>query len=280
MNATRGYFSLVQYCPDIARQEVTNVGVLLFCPEHKFLKAKLLKNNNRIKRFFGDEADNYQHLNAMKDALARRLEVEQSDLTTLEELQTFVSTRANKVILTNPKPIKVFKPSDDLEALFTELVIDPSKPLSIQASIPLRNRLDEVLMGQDVRPFIRTKITVRVPALNEELEMPYGFQNGRFNLIQPMLFTQQSEGRVKTAACKTAMEGLSLYRHSDAKLGEMQLIVVAEFTDTKPDIADLVRGIFREGSVQMFTPETLNELRQEIITHAKPAPALGDLFMR
>jgi len=272
MSATKGYFSLVQYCPDIARQEAANVGVVLFCPDHHFIKAKLIKNNHRIRRFFGEEADNYQHLNAMKEALASRLKVEESSFVTLEDLQSFVATRANKVILTDPKPVKILNPFEDLEALYRELVLEPSKPLSIQAALPLRKRLDQVLMRDDVRPFMRTKINVNIPALKEQIEMPYGYQNGRFHLIQPMEFTQHSEARVKNAACKTAVEGLSLFRHDDPKLGALQLVVVAEFVDTNPETPQLVRDIFREGSVQMFTPETLDDLRQEIIAHGKLAP--------
>lgn len=271
MNATKGYFCLVQYCPDVARQEAANVGVVLFCPERRFIAAKLIKNNHRIRKFFGEEADNYQHLNAMKEALASRIEVEQAEFASLADLQTFVATRANKVILTEPKPVKVFDPREDLEALYRELVLEPIRPLCIQAALPLRKRLDEALTGDDVRRFMHTNIKVQVPTLKEALEVPYGFQNGRFNLIQPVEFTQQSESRIKTAACKHAMEGLTLFRHADPVLGELQLIIVAEFTDTKPETAALVRDIFREGSVQMFTPETLNTLQREIIAHGKPA---------
>ena len=61
MNATKGYYSLVQYCPDVARQEAANVGVVLFCPELAFLEARLASSNHRIRRFFGEEADQYRH---------------------------------------------------------------------------------------------------------------------------------------------------------------------------------------------------------------------------
>lgn len=35
----KGYYSIIQYCPDLSRFEAANVGVLLFCPERAFLKA-------------------------------------------------------------------------------------------------------------------------------------------------------------------------------------------------------------------------------------------------
>ena len=38
MKPSKGYYSLIQYCPDLGRLEAANVGVLLFCPERGFLK--------------------------------------------------------------------------------------------------------------------------------------------------------------------------------------------------------------------------------------------------
>jgi len=49
---SKGYFSLVQYCPDVARQEAVNVGVVLLCPEQKFIGVKITPGNQRIRRFF------------------------------------------------------------------------------------------------------------------------------------------------------------------------------------------------------------------------------------
>jgi len=30
MNPTRGYYCIIQYCPDLGRLEAANIGVLLF----------------------------------------------------------------------------------------------------------------------------------------------------------------------------------------------------------------------------------------------------------
>ena len=272
MNATKGYFSLVQYCPDFARQEAANVGVVLFCPERQFIRAQVAETISRIRRFFGQDVDGYHHLRGMMEALASRLDVERSEFKTLEDLQQFIATRANKVILTQPKPMMVIDPQADLEALYLELVADPKKPLTVQAQIPLRKRLDAVLMEQDVRRFIQRKIEVQVSTLKETMRVPYAFQNGRFNLIQPVEFKHQNEHGVRIAACKHAVEGQSLYRHRDAQLGELQLIVVADFTGAPQDSAELVTGIFKESEVRLITSDALPALKQEIITHAKPAP--------
>jgi hypothetical protein len=49
MNPTTGYYSLIQYCPDAAREEAANVGVVLFCPEVDYLEARTVSGNDRIR---------------------------------------------------------------------------------------------------------------------------------------------------------------------------------------------------------------------------------------
>ena len=54
MNSSiRGYYSIVQYCPDPSRLEAVNIGVALFCPEIKFLKASFGRRKTGVKHLFG-----------------------------------------------------------------------------------------------------------------------------------------------------------------------------------------------------------------------------------
>ena len=41
MESAKGYYCLIQYCPDLARLEAANIGVILFCPERGFIRAKI-----------------------------------------------------------------------------------------------------------------------------------------------------------------------------------------------------------------------------------------------
>lgn len=271
MNAIKGYYSLVQYCPDVARQEAANVGVVLFCPELSFLEARLASSNHRVRRFFGEEADQYQHLNAMKQALQDRFRVEAADFRSLENLQRFVETRANKLILTNPKPVKVFDPPQDLGALYQELVEDLKKPLSEPPALPLRKRLDNALNQERLRTLVRRDITVEVPALKRPVTIPYGFQNRFLSLIQPAEFNQQSVARLTTAACKFAVEGRSLFEHPHPHLGAMQLIVVGDFRPGDQEGPQIVSDLFDEYSVRLFTGNMVDDLAEEIAANAKPA---------
>ena len=270
MNATKGYYSLVQYCPDVARQEAVNIGVVLFCPDRPFLQARLASSNHRIRRFFGEEADQYRHLNAMKEALVERLQVEAAEFRTLENLQVFVETRANKVILTDPKPVRVLDPEQDLTALYQELVEDLRKPASQQANLPLRKRLDTALAQDRLKRFIQRDITVDVPSIKRPVKVPYGFQNGRLNLIQPAEFNQQSVARLTNAACTFAVEGRSLFEHPHPQFGGMQLIVVAGFRADDTEGPGIVGDLFREYRVRLVTQDALEALADEIATEGQP----------
>ena len=68
MGTSKGYYSLVQYCPDLSRMEAANIGVLLFSPDRQFLQAKMTSDNSRIRQFFGSESNDWQRINSFKRA--------------------------------------------------------------------------------------------------------------------------------------------------------------------------------------------------------------------
>ena len=109
MTAHRGYFSLIQFCPDASRLEAANVGVILLCPDLGFLEARTSNGNARVRRFFGRDAFHPAGLSMAKQAMVRRLSVEWEGIPTLAQFQHFVDTRANELRLTAPRPVKVFR---------------------------------------------------------------------------------------------------------------------------------------------------------------------------
>jgi hypothetical protein len=122
MAAKRGYYSLLQFCPDPSRAEVVNLGVVLFCPEVRFIAAKTAASNLRAAKLVGRSRFDSASLDAAKLAIERRLEVDRERFQTLEDFQYFVDTRANVLRLTTPRPVKVFDPEEDIRQLFDELV--------------------------------------------------------------------------------------------------------------------------------------------------------------
>ena len=120
----KGYYSLVQYCPDHSRAEVANVGVLLFCPERGFLQVRMAHDNKRVKRFFrqdGVDIDR-KRLNAAKSAILSRLQVAHDEFKCVEDLCDFAKSRANEIVITQPRSMRVTEPERELDELFAELV--------------------------------------------------------------------------------------------------------------------------------------------------------------
>jgi hypothetical protein len=260
----KGYFSLIQYCPDLGRLEAANVGVLLFCPERSFLKALTTRSNARIKRFFGAAGHDWERIHSFKQGFVERIEREGRDVATLDDLQRFIAQRANLIQLTPPRPMKVLDPEADLRELFDEyLGVGVAKPKSTSKS--LRQLLGKKLDAAGLQSKIRRDLRVAVPVLGREIDVPFGFQNGRFNLITPVRFTAAHSTQAVTAsACTLAVEGRSLFEHSDSKLGALQLVVVGKFRPNDRESVQLVRRIFDDNQVKLYRTSELPQLIEAI----------------
>lgn len=123
----KGYYSIIQYVPDIERAEGANIGIVLFCPDKHFLGVKLSRDNKRIIRFFGSKPDsdlNLARINILKMAFQERVFFEEKLIQTQEDFRAFTASRGNQLLLTEPRPIKVYSTWEDLLQLFNRLVGD------------------------------------------------------------------------------------------------------------------------------------------------------------
>jgi Protein of unknown function (DUF3037) len=268
MNAAKGYYSLIQYCPDLSRLEAANVGVLLFRPEPHFIAARTACSVQRIRRFFGSEDRDWEQIKAMISAVEERLTVEGDHFRTLQDLERFIATRGNAVQLTPPRPMKVVHPVQELEALFQRLVGGAGARRKEAQSVA--RRLEESLTEQGVAPLVRRDVTVEVRPFHRPITVPFGFQNGRFNLIQTAAFRQERLSGVINLACRHAVEGRSLYERPDERLGALQLWVVGDFPPGRQEAEEVARDILHDNQVRLFTVAELPELVEEIRATGKP----------
>ena len=129
----------------------------------------------------------------------------------------------------------------------------------------LRHLLSQKFSEPDIEKRILRDIKVRVPILEKEVEIPFGFQNGRFNLITPARFEALSSDQTVATACKYAVEGRSLYEDQNSRFGRLQLVVVGKFRSDDPDSPGKVRRILKDYSVKLFktseVPQLINEIR-------------------
>ena len=264
---TTGYYSLIQYCPDRGRLEAANIGVLLFCPEPRYLRARLSSGNERIRHFFGDEAGDLKQLNAMKKMLEHRLEVETGEISDLAGLQRFAALLANEFIISAPRPTLVEEADVELAQLFDDLVARAQRR-EPPAEATLVNRLRLRLDTPRFNAVIKRDISVKVPVIGGEFTVPFAFQNGKLNLIEPHEFNQQREHDIIGDVLKKAAQGHLIYKHPDPEAGERQLVIVAAFGHAAETHRNSVAEVLRDHDVRFFDESTIDQLEQQIVDTA------------
>lgn len=233
MSASKGYYSVIQYCPDRSRMEAANVGVMLLCPEIGFVGARTTDGNDRISHFFGRDSFDAQRVNAAKQAIEKRLEVDRESFRTPEDMVRFIDTRGNDILLTSPRPVKVTDPASDLDELFDELVGGRARRQRGQPEIPA---LDEAFRRPSLKDRVKFNVEVVVPVVELTLKVPYTYRNGVLNLVKPQRFGAD-EHRATDVAMRLAFNGDRL-RLATEDGDERKLIVVAAF-DTSADTSNL-----------------------------------------
>ena len=274
MKQVKGYYCIVQYCPDLSKLEAANVGVILFCPEPHFIRATVGRSNDRIRRFFGSEDRNWEQINAVKAAIEERLEVEGERFRTLDDLNRFISTRANEIQITPPRPVKVGSPEQELELLYRQLVGSRRRRTAAPREDPvahMKNVLEETFRRERVERFVKRDVTVTLPTFHTSLTVPYAYQNGRFNLVQPASFDDTSLEKGITRACRYAVEGHSLFQRPDPNLGELQLVLIGEFDALELELKAVVHDILKENKVRLFSLENLSDLIEDIRPTGEPS---------
>ncbi len=275
--ALRGYYALLQFCPDDSRLEAVNVGLAVFLPDApRVLVRWTATARTRISKCFGPQ--DWGLLESQRNAIAVRLS-EGASFLTREAIDLFAATRANSVRLTPARPLKLTRPvEEEFDALFYRLVRDrprPSRAHAVTAS------LRSVLKQQGVTRVLERQVTVAVPKLNRQIKAPYGYQNGRFNLILPEQFALSSSEQVLTKAARIAVEGQYLYEAPDPQRHALQLVLVANFAPAQERQLHAVKDIMERHRVHMYTFENLaplvDDIRSSAIKHGKDTVPMPDL---
>ena len=263
---TKGYYSLVQFSPDLSRREAVNIGVVVYSPGDSRTRVKLLKNNSKIRKFFGKQ--DWSFILYSKEALQNRLQREQ--FASRQSLQEFISKRANAIQMTPLETMNLGDIDRDIERLFANLVV--------QSDVPRRKRIDKAfgdkLLQAGVRGLVEHSVQVRFPYFDEPLRAPFGYQNGRYNLLSPIQFGSDLREVISKVGEK-AVEGEVLFKNPDPVHGQLCLNVVAKFSeDLNQNFRSLVETIFREHQVKLYNLDNLDplliDIRSAAADHSKP----------
>ncbi len=267
MNPTKGYYSIVQFCPDLVRREKVNIGVVLLVPERAFLQSRMVSDNDRVRHFFGTTGDDAKMLTEFKKSFAARIEAEHGSITTVESFKKFIDTRGNQIQLTEPAFVKVRECQQTIDSLFEQLVGGKAKsPKRESFTQSLEKRFDAAGLGD----IVCKDITLPVPILNKETKVPFGFQNGSFHLLQPVTFESGKEEVNFNRALKYSMEGQIFQANPDDSYGSLKFNVIGRFGSQSDPSIPIVKNVLAQSNVRLHLDHDLSSLMDEILRTGKP----------
>lgn len=264
----RGYYSLVQFCPDAARLEVANIGVVVFSEAQRYFGVKVSSDNQRISQMFGRGKRDLGRLRISKHAFEERLLDECRTPKHIEDLKKLAVLQVNHIRMTDFMPCRLTNnPEDDLNMLFSELVNVKVRKTDRQISKnELVGTLEREFSAPALTPLVQRDISVTIPVFRRETTVPFAYQNGRLNLINPVVFPK-SESALENRAALFAVEGQSIYSNPDRVHGELQLLIVGSFRGNDSGHIEMATNILKEHNVRFYRNDQIGELVDEIKTH-------------
>ncbi|MCL4190824.1 MAG: DUF3037 domain-containing protein [Thermoguttaceae bacterium] len=261
----RGFYSVVQYCPDRFRAEAVNVGLVLLCLDPHTVRVRMTGNHERVRKLFSITRPELKNLKLSTDGLTSRIQKSVDELRTCDDLAAFAASRANDLRLTEPRLAKLGDIDADFERLFAQLVEEHSTAVLAEASPAevLPPVLADVFyrLQQDQR--IWKPGTITVPVFKRKLEIPYAYRNGVVNLVKPQVFA--ATRRAETQAATLAINGDLIRRHSTD--GEKQRLIVVSTQETAEqakEVSDHVEPLFNEYRVRLVRPQSIDEFAAEV----------------
>ncbi|MGD0830952.1 MAG: DUF3037 domain-containing protein [Terracidiphilus sp.] len=263
MNQDKGYYSLIQFCPDPSRLEGVNIGIVVYSSSEKRVRVRITKDNRRIKKVFGNQ--DWRLLNRAKASIESQLQSEH--FVTIGDLEAYIAKRANIIQLTAPRSVRI----TDLETVSKELQNRLVGPDLLERKHRIEGDLRKRFFEAGVVDLVQKSVNVEVPDLKKSIRVPYAYQNGRFNLISPVQFDDPET--ISSKIGKSAIEGQLLYSHLDPNFGEMRLVVVANFEEQIVDSTrEFVKRTLIAHSVTVYSFEDLrplvDDIRQSAAAHS------------
>jgi hypothetical protein len=261
----RGFYSVVQYCPDRFRAEAVNIGLVLLRLDPHAMRVRITENYDRARRLFGIGGPELKNLKLSTHALKSRMEGGEGEFRTAEDLLAFAASRANDLRLTEPRLAMIEAIEEDFERLFADLVDGrPTATLAQESPAEvLPPKLNEVFhrLAQGNKLWKPGKIVI--PILKTKLEIPYAYRNGVVNLVLPKAFADDK--RAETQAATLAVSGDLIQKHSvDGENQQLIIVSTQETPKQAKEISDHVEPLLREYGVRLIRPQNVDAFAIEV----------------
>lgn len=265
MERSQGFYSVLQYSPEPARMEYVNIGVLLFCHARQFIDVKFSSSPRRVEKLFGKI--NHSHFKNQLEAFSGRIKREFRDNIEFALIERFSKLRAQQIRMNQILPVPVAEPRSELERLFKELVGEPERQ---SRRSPVKSKLKSIFQNAGVLDFLDQPEPIELPEKGIMVSAPYGYQNGSYNLIDPIRLDDEDHQEALQKVGQKRFEGEWLAAHySDRPRSEQKsLIVVADFEEQPDNFFRSVRDSLKDSGVTLYRMEGLGPLIKDIREHA------------
>lgn len=261
----RGFYCVVQYCPDRFRAEAVNLGLVLLSLEPHALRVKMTANHDRVRKLFAIGKPELTNLKLSTQGFKSRIELSADELRTSDDLAAFAASRANDLRLTEPRLAKLDNADADFERLFAQLVEQRSTATLAEASPAevLPPRLGEVFYRLQQARKIWQPGVITVPVYKRKLEIPYAYKNGVVNLVKPHVFPANK--RAESQAASLAINGDLLQKHSlDGERQKLIVVSTQETAEQEREINEHVAPLFKEYGVRLIRPSDADAYAIEV----------------
>lgn len=257
-----GRYALVQFSPVPERLEFLNIGLVLIVPALEFVGIRFARGQARLERAFGRQSKSY--LDAIKASFENRLRGELAKSPDGGSFDEFARRRANDVRISRFLPVMVSEGQSDFAQLFDELVGEDERPVREPR---IRRRLREAFSANRVEQFLERPEEIDLPEYGMKVNVPYGYQNGCYNLIDGMrLSASVSEGLRE--AGKRSLEGGLIWKHFEGGACK-RLVVVGDFAQQSNAFYHAVKEQFNESNVRLHRLDDMRPLLKDILENAE-----------
>ncbi|WP_439627472.1 DUF3037 domain-containing protein [Gemmata sp.] len=258
-----GYYSLIQYCPDVGRLEAVNIGLILYSADPALARVRTVNGYRRARTVFGRATVSPRHFERLCAGVEARFRAAAKSFAGVADLKQFIAREANDLLITPPRPVAIESPARTMDELFDKLVESKSPPVVRYRGV--RGRLEAEFSKPEFEGRIAREIPVQLPLIGSSIKVPFGYQNGKFNLIQTATFRDEGPVSLLNSAGRFKLEGKLIHE------ANQELIVVGEFPRDDHELEGSVRRLIGDQAT-LYTADDLEKLFDTIRKNAKPLP--------
>lgn len=250
---SRLVYSVLQYGADASRLEFLNVGVVLLNKKTGQLWLKTDVNKDRLKSLFG--AAPSPSVTELIEDFGDRIRAEFSLQGDSKSLGMISNRLHNSLRLTEPRVYLGASTDEGIELLAQRFLSRVAKPQrATKVSVRLKNAFDSVGVLDKLD---RSPEPVLVPGYNAQLRVPFGYKNGRYNLVDAARFDEPE--RAKEEVGKRLIEAKAIKSTLD-----YALCIVGDFGEQPRSLSDTVKEDLGDFGADVYRWDEIGLLADKI----------------